>query len=86
VGLRSSSMPGYYWVIFDNFRLCYYGSVTPDEVDGIATPAITEQPSAVKKGVYTLDGRQIDREYMDVNTLPAGIYIVDGKKVVIGQK
>ena len=86
VGLRSSSMPGYYWVIFDNFRLCYYGSVTPDEVDGIATPAITEQPSAVKKGVYTLDGRQIDSEYMDVNTLPAGIYIVDGKKVVIGQK
>ena len=26
-------MNSYYWVIFDNFRLCFYGKLTPEEVE-----------------------------------------------------
>ena len=33
VGLISNSMNSYYWVIFDNFRLCFYGKLTPEEVE-----------------------------------------------------
>ena len=33
LGLRSTSMDGYYWCIFDNFRLYYYGALTPKEVE-----------------------------------------------------
>ena len=33
LGLRSSSMSGYYWCIFDSFRLYYYGKLTPQEVN-----------------------------------------------------
>ena len=83
VGLRCTSMPGYYWVIFDSFRLCYYGSITPDEVDGISTPAITEMQNDVRKGVYTLDGRQVAADANVLKQLSPGIYVVDGKKVVV---
>ena len=38
-----------------------------------------------RNGVYTLDGRMI-RVDNDITSLPAGIYIVGGKKVVIGTK
>jgi len=33
IGLNATSMNGYYWCIFDNFRLYFYGSLTPDEVE-----------------------------------------------------
>ena len=80
VGIRSNSMPSYYWVIFDNFRLCYFGSLTPEAVDGISAPATAS--SYTKKGVYSLDGRLLAPDASLLHTLPAGIYIVDGKKVV----
>ena len=80
VGIRSNSMPGYYWVIFDNFRLCYFGSLTPEAVDGISTPTATS--TFTKKGIYSLDGRLLAPDASLLPTLPSGIYIVDGKKVV----
>ena len=35
VGVKSTNMSSAYWVIFDNFRLYYYGSVSADEVTGV---------------------------------------------------
>ena len=80
VGLRSTSMPSYYWVIFDNFRLCYYGSITPDEVDGISSVIVSSDGSDKSDGSdawYTIDGRKL-------NGIPTakGIYIHKGRKIV----
>ena len=80
-GIRCSSMPGYYWCIFDNFRLCYYGSHSPEEVDGIATPTLVRN-ATMSHGIYSLDGRKLRDTSDDPGTLPAGIYIIDGQKYV----
>ncbi len=79
VGLRCTSMPSYYWVIFDNFRLCYYGSLTPEAVDGISSPTITAEQTG-KKGIYSIDGRKITDDLQHIDQLPAGLYIINGKK------
>ena len=38
---------------------------------------------ATPKGIYDLMGRQLRRNSMDTHTLAPGIYIIDGRKVVI---
>ncbi len=81
-GIRSTSMSGYYWCIFDNFRLCYFGSLTPEEVDGIATPTLAPIAN-MRQGVYSLDGRKLLPDATDISHLPAGIYIVNGQKLVV---
>lgn len=53
-----------------------WGGVTPDEViTGIHTPTTG---TTARKGTYTLQGVKVEG-----TQLPAGIYIRDGKKVVI---
>ena len=81
MGIRSTSMPSYYWCIFDSFRLLYFGSLTPKEVDGICLPIITHEPAA-RKGIYSLDGQKLRDKASQLRELPAGIYIINGKKVV----
>ena len=81
MGIRSTSMQSYYWCIFDNFRLFYFGSLTPNEVDGIITPIITYE-TATKQGIYSLDGQKLRDKASQLRELPAGIYIINGKKVV----
>ena len=48
-------------------------------VSGIET--VNEEEPIVKKGIYDLSGRRIS-EGTDISTLPAGFYIVNGKKMV----
>lgn len=52
---------------------------------GISTAQTSEQASG--KGVYTLDGRHIsdDTSSQRLRQLPNGIYIVDGRKVIVGR-
>jgi hypothetical protein len=52
---------------------------------GISTTQMSEP--ATGKGVYTLDGRHIsnDTSTQRLKQLPTGIYIVDGRKVIIGR-
>ena len=69
-GLRSSTMSGSYWVIFDNFRLYFLGKTTPD-MQGITT---IEQSVPQAGQYYDLQGRRV------VNPTK-GIYIVGNKKV-----
>ena len=62
-----------------------YGEVykfTMPITNGIET--ITDpQPSFVRKGVYNLSGVKIANSLPETGKLPSGIYIVDGKKIVV---
>ena len=73
-GIKSSNNAGGgWWVIFDNFRLYYYGSMTKDE----ATALQPITPAGTSGNVYyDLQGRR-------TTTPLKGIYIKDGKRVVV---
>jgi hypothetical protein len=74
IGIKSTSMPSNYWVIFDNFRLYFYGSKTAEEITGIIS---IQQPASPRTStVYDLQGRK-------VTNLSKGIYIINGKKVMV---
>lgn len=84
-GLRCETSSSYYWSIFDNFRLYYFGSMTEDEVTGIKGIAIDEaQPESVRRsGVYSLTGVRVADDTKSLNSLPEGLYIVNGKKIML---
>ena len=72
IGIRKESGESGDWVIFDNFRLTYYGSKKPA---GIEQPGTDEAPHPI----YDLMGRKVT----DTENLTGGIYIIGGKKVII---
>jgi hypothetical protein len=76
VGIKSASMPSYYWAIFDDFRLYFYGKMSEEALSVKTLDAMT---AAVRHSVYSLDGRRLDGRAC----LKPGLYIVDGKKVVV---
>lgn len=43
--------------------------------------SLIQRDAATVKGIYTIDGRRLQAQ--DANALPAGIYIVNGKKVAV---
>lgn len=80
VGIRCTSSESSYWSIFRNFRLYFIGSEKLST--GIAAPA-TVQKSAATFNVYSLSGQCVRRGATSLSGLPAGIYIVNGKKVMV---
>lgn len=83
IGIRATVTKDGYWTIFDNFRLYFYGSMTKDQVTDIIEIANTTAPTATPNdGVYTLTGILV-RPTADLTGLPAGIYIVGGKKYMV---
>jgi hypothetical protein len=61
------------WVIFDNFRLLYYGK---DSTTGISElTANGQNAAAAAEGIYNLQGQRVEKA-------KKGLYIVNGKKVV----
>lgn len=85
IGIRGTGVVGgngRFWHA-DNFRLFYYGTTKPEDVepepdpepDGIQTAEKEHTPA----GIYDLMGRQ----YTDKSQLARGIYLVNGKKVII---
>lgn len=71
-----------YWTIFDNFRLYYYGEEEP-------TTGITEMKIVTpirSQGVYTIGGQLVRKNIENMQGLPSGIYIVNGKKVIVNNK
>ena len=83
MGIRCSTVDSYYWCIFDNFRLCYFGSLSIDEVNGVKAP-IVEQNDLHATGVYSLMGVKVADSMEEATTLSPGVYIVNGKKTIIG--
>jgi len=78
VGIKSSAMPSNYWVIFDNFRLYYFGKTDPANTDAIKSVEV-EGTTDGQPAVYTLDGRRMPTDAQ----LRPGIYVVGGRKVVV---
>lgn len=73
IGIRREKGQGNNWCFVDNFKLTYYGAdskILPTDIEGIAIV-----PAA--KGIYTISG-------VRVNSMnKAGLYIVNGKKVLV---
>lgn len=80
MGIRSSNMGTSYWCMFDDFRLYFFGT-TPKTSVGITDVTLDTHANALT-GIYTLDGRLVSRDATALPSLPKGIYIINGKKVV----
>ena len=73
---KSSSIDEY-WTVFDNFRLYFYGTLSDDLEDGVKT-ALGDNTTSV--AVYNLHGQKVADS---LEGLPHGLYICNGKKVVV---
>ena len=73
VGFRARSVIGGFWmkVLMDKW------AVDPDGIEGLAAPASSAEGKAVE-AVFDLSGRRVDNTQMS-----RGLYIVNGKKVII---
>lgn len=87
IGLRGTVSSSRYWTCFDDFHLYFYGSASPDVVTAISdVDVLTQSEETVDKtAVYDLSGCKIaDGGSLMLNgQLPAGIYIIGGKKVIV---
>lgn len=87
VGIKNTSSASNYWTIFDNFRLYYYGSLSPEEITGIDRPVITpntpEALFASPADIYDITGICVRKQATSLEGLPKGFYIVKGKKVIV---
>ena len=54
VGIRCSDMPSSYWVIFDNFRLFFYGDADPTT---LGVKDIIAARASLRESLYMPDGR-----------------------------
>ena len=75
LGIRCRNSSTGYWTVFDNFRLYYYGDYT---IDDVVTPvgSIEVAPSIIKSPYYDLSGRKVSKP-------TRGLYIVNGKKIIV---
>ena len=73
-GIRCPSMKSSYWVCFDNFRLYFYGGVSKDDVT--AVKGVSSVTAVTDNTYYDLQGRRVENP-------GKGLYILNGKKVVI---
>lgn len=80
LGIRCTFSDNMYWSIFDNFRLYYFGNMPFDEV--MPVKKIQVQTQSVSDRVFTIDGRAVNMDGKGVESLPHGVYIIGGKKVV----
>lgn len=85
LGIRSASKGAKFWTVFDNFRLYYYGTMSLKTVTDIDEPTI--QPENISpmypSGVYSMIGIRLQGASEAMENLPAGIYIVNGRKVIV---
>lgn len=87
IGIKNTSSATSYWTIFDNFRLYYYGSLSPEEIAGIDQPIINpnapEALFATPADIYDITGICVRKQATGLEGLPKGFYIVKGKKVIV---
>ena len=79
IGLRNFTPTVYDWACVDNFSLIYIKD------DGTGIKAINNGQLTIDNGIYDLQGRLIAprTSYIVHRTLPKGVYIMNGKVIVI---
>lgn len=83
IGIKCTSAGSGYWSVFDNFRLYYYGTITPETVTAIDRIEADESAHAGNDNsaeVYNLYGQRVGNS---LSRLPRGIYIVNKRKVFV---
>lgn len=75
LGIRGTKTDSYYWSLFDNFHPYYYGNKNvADSITNVRTGAKGEG------SVTTITGVKLAT---DISSVPAGIYIKNGRKVIV---
>lgn len=77
VGIRCTIAPAYYWTMFDHFRLLFFGQNRAPVGIEVSEMDVPQRP----QGVYSIQGTLL-RKTNNLDGLPAGIYIVGGRKVM----
>ena len=80
IGLRGTVSNSGYWTIFDNFHLYYYGSMSTGTITGIDEMEAEDEAVETDNAVYNVQGQYLGTS---IEGLPAGIYIVNGKKILV---
>lgn len=86
LGLRNTSASSNFWTIFDNFRLYYYGDMNKEEVNGINRPTLDGANGnlfATPTDIYNIVGIRVKSQAKSLEGLTRGIYIVNGRKVIV---
>ena len=76
VGIKCTNASTAYWTMFDHFRLYFFGGNKPSDGIDVAKSGTRKEESGK---VYDLQGRRIDAVHKK------GLYIVDGKKIVVSK-
>jgi hypothetical protein len=79
LGIRKDAESKNDWTIFDNFRLTYYGEENPNGISDITT----NDNLKVRSGIYDLSGRLISKDSTSLEGIRKGLYIIDGRKVLV---
>lgn len=66
-----------YWLNYDWWK---FSEILEIDTSGISQVETNSRTANGKAVIYTLDGRRVETEAKD---LPAGIYIINGKKVMV---
>lgn len=85
LGIRSESRGSKFWTVFDNFRLYYYGSMSKSDVEsGVEELELPNtNPSIWPCNVYNITGQCVRYNANTLDGLPAGLYIVGGRKIIV---
>ena len=78
LGIRQSTSATYYWTIFDNFRLHYYGSMSIDSITDVEDMVVDDAEAC--SAVYNMHGQKVGGS---LDGLPKGLYICNGKKIMV---
>lgn len=77
---ENGAYTGYYY-FFVNSEICYLAGPDGGLTDGISATQIGNDGDKSNNIIYTLDGKRLSSTH--VKDLPKGIYIINGKKVVV---
>ena len=84
VGIKCTSAPSNYWTMFDHFRLYFYGgNHTLTGIEEVENERMRYTEN--ERGIYDLSGRRVSVPSVssERSVLPKGVYIKNGKKIVV---